>query len=575
MDITRRLWDWTGAGRRWLGRRGSAAAGRERQPSGPASLTAHSSEFRKEVLEVATGVHVAIGYGLANSILIEGDDGNIVVDALESNGAARPVRQAFDQIAGKPLAALIYTHNHADHVFGSLAMAADDKPEVYAHRSTAEHILRILGVLRPAIFTRSMRQFGVYLGTDDHINAGIGPRLRYDAGTAPAVLWPTKEVDDQLEERIAGVNVVLGHVPGETPDHLYVWLPERRILIPGDNFYRAFPNLYAIRGTAYRDVMDWVRSLDRMLSLDAELLVPCHGRPLRGAEQIRQALSDYRDAIQFVHDQTVRRMNLGQTPNQIADELRLPEHLASRPYLREHYGRVSWSARAIYQGYLGWFDGDAATLDPPAPRLRGERMIELAGGRQRLLEEAERACRQGEPSWAAELAGHLLAVHPFDGDGRRIRADALRALGEESISANGRNYHLTQAKEADGSLALPRPQPAVSSKHVLSTLPMESVLRAMSVSLDGEAASSIDTVIGLHFTDINESWTLHLRRGVAVICPERPPQAEVRIQTTSQVWKELLIGQRSAARALATQAIRIEGSGISLARCLWLFRPDG
>src|SRR5690606_12671130 len=151
-------------------------------------------------------------------------------------------------------------------------------------------------------------------------HAGIGPGLDYHPEQM-ALHRPTHTFEDALDLTIAGVDIRLIHAPGETPDQLVVWLPQQRVLIPADNVYQAFPNLYAIRGTAYRDVMQWVESIDIMRDLSPEYLVPCHTRPVYGAEAVMDVLTAYRDAIQFVHDQTVRGLNLGKTPDQLASEI--------------------------------------------------------------------------------------------------------------------------------------------------------------------------------------------------------------------------------------------------------------
>ena len=154
---------------------------------------------------------------------------------------------------------------------------------------------------------------------------------------------------------------------------------EKKLLLPGDNVYKAFPNLYTIRGTLDRDVLEWARSIDRMRALRPDHLAPSHTRPVSGAERIQGILTAYRDAIQYVHDQTIRGMNQGLTPDELVDRIELPPHLKSHPYLQEYYGTVEWSVRAVFSGYLGWFDGDTAPLSPASPHERAERMAELAG----------------------------------------------------------------------------------------------------------------------------------------------------------------------------------------------------
>ncbi len=544
---------------------------RSRRPvDGPSVLRRQNEQFRREIREVVPGVHVALGYGLANSILVEGESSVFLVDALESDEAARDLEPHWARIAaGRPVEALVYTHNHTDHIYGSATLAGDDA-RVYAHRTTRSLILKIAGILRPIIYTRSMRQFGALLEPGDHLNSGIGPELRLGPTTSPRLRWPTHTVDDRQEVELAGRMVVLQHAPGETPDHLYAWLPDSGVLIPGDNYYHTFPNLYAIRGTAYRDVLAWADSVDRMLSLDAEVLIPCHTLPVSGAKEIKRRLTNYRDAILYVHDQTVRWMNRGLTPDEIVPRVQLPPHLIDEPYLQELYGRVDWSVRSIFAGYLGWFDGDAKNLHPLPPDVRGRKTLALAGGRDTVVATA-RVALEDDPQWALELAGHLLAVAPDDADGRTIRAAACRALAAAETSANGRNYYLTQAREAEGSLPTPRSDPAVSGKHLIADVPISMVLRAMATNLEAERAIETSAVLGLDFDDTGEAWTLELRRGVCLPRPRRPETADVRLRTTSLVFKEMLVGIRSPAPTLASPDVAVEGSTARLVKLLLLF----
>ena len=252
-----------------------------------ALLSAHTREFRKEVIHVTNGVHVAVGFGLANSILIEGSDGLIVVDAMESAIAAKNVKAEFDKITDKPVKAIVYSHSHYDHIMGAKVFAGDDDPEVYSHDLTMSLIERSHGPMRQAMLPRNIRQFGITVSRDDYLNAGIGPRLILD-GQPPlsSFLPPTQTVGDgRTELNIAGLNVHLVHAPGETADQIYVWLPEQKALCAADNFYKAFPNLYAIRGTPYRDPRHWIGSLNQMLAEEPEHLIPSHTRPISGKKK--------------------------------------------------------------------------------------------------------------------------------------------------------------------------------------------------------------------------------------------------------------------------------------------------
>jgi len=410
-------------------------------------LIAHSDEFRKDVIEVTEGVWVAVGYALSNSILIEGDDGVIIVDTTESKRAAAEIKAEFDAITTKPVVAVIYTHNHYDHVYGTEVFIGDGDGEVYAHELLPGLIERRSGEVAAAMLPRNIRQFGVTLPDAARPNAGIGPKLVLDSGVATEYVEPTVLVSDTLEFEAAGVKVKLVHAPGETDDQLYVYLPEKRVLCAGDNWYKAFPNLYAIRGTPYRDVRGWRDSLDRMIEEDVAYLVPSHTRPIAGAENVREVLTDYRDAIQAVYMQTIAGMNRGLGPDELAHEVKLPGDLAEKPHLQEFYGTIPWSVRSIFAGNLGWFDGNPTNLFPLPPTERAEKMIALAGGEAALLQQVRDALEAGEPQWAAELVDHVLAIDPRHTAARRLKGEALVALGNRQISANARNYYMTSAQQ--------------------------------------------------------------------------------------------------------------------------------
>lgn len=530
-----------------------------------ASLQAQSAEFEPRVVKVTDGVYVAVGYALANSILLEGDDGVVIVDVTESVEAARTIMAEFRKITDKPVVALIYTHNHADHVFGGRGFVPEGEVPVYAHDTTNYYINRFANIIRPAIYTRSTRMFGTLLprGPGGVVNAGIGPFLDQGghSGGSIGLIRPNHTFADELELDIAGIRIQLVHAPGETNDQIFVWLPDRKVLLPGDNVYKAFPNLYTIRGTLYRDVLQWSGSIDRMRALEPEYLVPSHTGPLSGRDEVMAVLTAYRDAIQFVHDQSIRGINQGLTPDELVQSVKLPSQLREHPWLVEHYGTVEWSVRSIFSGYLGWFGGDSAFLSPVAPGERGSKIVALAGGADKALAAVEQALAAGEYRWAAELASYLIATGEGGNRPATLKAEALRQLGYASISPNGRNYYLTQAGELEGSLAVEPAEIEGDQLVFAKSLPVGELLSSLPVNLDPDKAAGVNSAMSLRFTDTGEAFTLQVRNSIAQLIPGAVSSAALQVETHSDTWADILLGVRGVPGALASGDIRL-GNGV-------------
>ncbi|MEE4111566.1 MAG: alkyl sulfatase dimerization domain-containing protein [Desulfobacteraceae bacterium] len=539
------------------------------------SLADHSDLFKKSVQRIGTNVYAAIGYGLANSIMIVGQDGVIIVDTMTTNEEAACVLAEFRRITDKPVKAIIYTHNHADHVFGAEVFARGASPEVYAHTTTESLVMRIVTELRPIIGARSLRMFGSRLSEEQLVNAGIGPHLKLLPDSTLGFVPPTITFEEELNARVAGVTFSLIHAPGETDDQIYVWLPDERILICGDNFYWTFPNLYTIRGTPFRSLKQWRRSLIRARELNPEHLVPCHTRPLSGAAGIREILTHYADAIGYVHDQAIRGINMGLTPDELAETIHLPQHLAAAPYLHPFYGKVSWSVRAMFSGNLGWFDGDAANLQPLTRRERAAMIADLAGGVEKLLTRARQYAMEKNSQAALELTGHILRLDPQQQAARDLRVKLLTALAEREENPNARNYYLSEALEITRCESLK--QGNVASAESLHRFPLEYFMESLCVNLDPIASAEVDQKVGLLFADAGRAFLIHVRFGVAEI-NERAPDTlrtedvSILVEADSRVWREMLAGYGNPLKILAGYAYP-KGNMVSFGRFMKLFQP--
>ena len=532
-------------------------------PSTPEDLQKHTAEFKKEVIEVTEGVHMAIGFALANAMMVEGQDSNIIIDTTGTIETAREVKEIFQSINSNPISAIIYTHNHGDHVYGASVFAEGSDPEIYAHSSTEKYISRVIGILRPIISSRSGKMFGNVLPNEHIENNGIGPFLEIGKdGRTPGLLYPTKVFEDKLEFEVSGVKIVLYHAPGETNDQLFVWLPDKKALFPGDNFYKTFPNLYTIRGTPYRDLAGWVSSLDMMRYLEPEHLIPSHTRPISGKEEIYSKLTTYRDGIQYVHDQTIRMMNKGMGPDEIAETISLPKHLGDSPFLKEFYGSPEWSARNVFSGYLGWFDGNPSTLKP-LPRIEeANNLINLAGGWDNLFNLAEESFKNEKYQWALQLTDYLLLSKPNNKKSTVLRMSCLKALGERESNPNSRYYYLSSAALLDDNY---QPNDLLApTLEVVKKYPIEAMLESLKVSVVPE--KSIDKNIHLlfSFTDSGKKFSLFLRKGVLEIQPFEVAGSSVQVIATEDDIKAVLTGLKSLPISLVTGSIKVNGSKADL-----------
>ena len=533
------------------------------EPQTPKDLIAHSEEFKKELITVTDGVHVAVGYALANSILIEGETTNIIIDTTGTEETAREVKALFDAINPNPVESIIYTHNHADHTYGATVFAEGSSPDIYAHSTTEIYLSRVIGILRPIISSRSNRMFGNALPKEQVENNGIGPFLEIGRdGRKPGLLYPTKTFTDQIEFEAAGHKIQLFHAPGETNDQLFVWLPEKKALFPGDNFYKTFPNLYTIRGTPYRDLVGWVNSIDMMRYLEPEYLVPSHTRPIVGKEKINTLLTTYRDAIQFVHDQTVRLINLGLDPNEIAEQLVLPKHLGDSPYLKEFYGTPAWSAKNVFSGYLGWFDGNPSTLKPLPLKDEAEKIIQLSGDWDSLFKVAEDAFLTDDFQWSLQLTDYLLRSRPDDQKTKLLRQSALEGLGSQESNPNSRYYYLSSAAQLDenyqeNDILLP-------SLEVIQKYPIESMMETLKVNVIPEKSLNKNIQLLFTFTDSPKSFSLFLRRGVLEVQPFMITGSSVQIKSSENDLKAILSGIKSLPISLVNGSLKVEGSRADL-----------
>lgn len=387
----------------------------------------------------AQKVHPAIfkATGFGNTFMVVTRDGNVIIDTSLPNVAPKH-KELLSAVSTGPVRAIIITHAHGDHT-GGIDLWREDGTEVIMHAESVA-FLHYQKRLEEFFKRRNAAQFGFDLNlvkTDPHRNGN------YDADIPADTL-----VGDAHTFKLGDYTFQIMHTPGETYDAVSVFIPEINALFVGDLFYPSFPNIYTLRGTKPRWALDYAQSIDKVLALAPDILLPSHGEPVMGADSIRKALITYRDAILYVHDQTVAGMNQGKDVYTLMKEIRLPENLN----IGEIYGKVSWSVRGIYEGYAGWFDGNPASMYPVPARTVIPELVALAGGPDRAAEHAEKLLEEGEAIQALRLTQGILTAAPDHRRALETQLAAYKTLRKKALNFNEAGWLNFGIRQTEGAL---------------------------------------------------------------------------------------------------------------------------
>lgn len=377
-----------------------------------------------KVEEVAEGIYNASGFALGSVQMVVTDEGVVIIDTTESREAAGEIKERFLEITDKPVRYVIYTHGHLDHLYGTPAFMEEDTA-VVATNDLVRFIRKDFQVLRDFHSRSRLNQSGK-LAQEFSRKLPVKPLFRgWEEPGDP--VWPTVTFDEAYSFDLGGKRFELFHTTGETPDHLMVWLPEDKALFCGDLYYASFPNL-STPMLEPRPVKGWYESLDRMIELEPEYLIPGHTPAIIGKEEVREVLTNQSRAIRHVYEETIRCINQGKTVEEAVAIVRLPDDLAGEPRLRELYGRVDWSVRGIYQGLIGWYDGRGTGLAPLPAGYSAREMVRLAGGADKVLSRAIELQKVGEHQLVCELCDRVIEANPDDRLAHLVKASSLDYL---------------------------------------------------------------------------------------------------------------------------------------------------
>jgi alkyl sulfatase BDS1-like metallo-beta-lactamase superfamily hydrolase len=524
------------------------------------------------LFEVTPGVYQVRGFDLSNITFIEGERGFIVIDPLISAEPAAAALALMRQHRGdKPVTAVIYTHSHVDHYGGVRGVISDADiaagmqiiaPEGFLEAAVSENVL-----LGNAMGRRATYMYGALLPRDPrgHIDAGLGKTVSLGS---VSLVPPTRAIS-RTGERLTldGVEIVFQVTPDtEAPAEMNFFFPKFRALCMAENCTCHLHNIYTPRGAQVRDAKAWSFYIDEALDLfgsKSDVLFASHHWPRWGGQAAAAFLRKQRDLYKYIHDQTLRLANHGLTPLEIAEVLDLPPSLKAEWHTRGYYGTINHNAKAVYQRYLGWFDGNPANLHKLPPSEAGGRYVELAGGAKPLLEQARAAFDRGDYRWVAEVVNHLVFADPANAEARELQADALEQMGYQAESGPWRAFYLSGAQE----LRNPRPPSATPRQGAtgqLRALPADALLDSLSVRLNGEKAGDVQIAFTAVFEDTGESFIIEVENAVL---RHKPGAQGPSARLTRSVLVDLVIGQAELEKA--TQDGRLEGAGLAeLARLL-------
>ncbi|WP_432067256.1 alkyl/aryl-sulfatase [Streptomyces sp. C10-9-1] len=472
------------------------------------------------LFEVVEGVYQIRGFDLSNMTVVEGERGVLVVDPLISAETAAAALALYREHRGtRPVSAVLYTHSHADHFGGVRGVVTEEQvaagvpviaPEGFLAHAVSENVLAGTAMARRAAY-----MYGAALpkGPRGQIGAGLGQTTSTGAvGLIPPTLDITRTGQS---ETVDGIRMVFQLTPGtEAPAELNIHFPGRSALCMAENATHNLHNLLTLRGAEVRDPRVWARYLTEAVELfgeSTEVAFASHHWPVWGRERAVAFLLEQRDLYAYLHDQTLRMLNQGMTAAEIAEEMRMPPALERAWHTHGYYGSVSHNTKAVYQRYLGWFDGNPAHLWEHPPVEAAKRYVAFMGGAGEVLRRARGSFEDGDLRWVVQVVGHVLFADPGNAEARELQADALEQLGYGSENGTWRNFFLTGALELrQGTVGSPT---VTASPDLLRALSLDQLFESLAVRLDGPRSWDAGITVRWDVRD-GPRITWRLRNGV-------------------------------------------------------------
>jgi alkyl sulfatase BDS1-like metallo-beta-lactamase superfamily hydrolase len=529
---------------------------------------------RHGLFEVTERIYQVRGFDIANMTIVEGASGIIIIDTLTSAEPAKAALDLYYQHRGRrPVKAVIYTHTHTDHwggvkgVVDAAAVASGDVA-VIAPDGFMEHAVSENVIAGNAMVRRAQYQFGTLLKTGERgqVDAALGKTI--SRGTV-TLIAPTDLIRETGERRdIDGVEIIFQMAPNsEAPAEMHMYFPALRALNMAENTTHLFHNLLPFRGAEVRDPLAWSKYINEALELFAgrsDVLIGQHHWPVWGTERIKSYMTSQRDLYKYVHDQTLRLMNHGLTAPEIAETLVLPKSLAQEWQNRDYYGTVRHNAKAIYQKYLGWYDGNPANLDTLPPREGAKKMVEYMGGSAAIIAKAREDFRAGNYRWVAEVMNKVVFAEPDNAEARALNAEAFEQLGYLAEAATWRNAYLFAAQELRNGVAASGATASVSPD-TLAALTIDMLFDFIGVRLNGPKAEGKRAIINWIFEDTGQLYVLNLENcALTYVAGKNRDDADASLTLSRATLNAIFARQTTFMQEIQAGKVKMSGNPMKL-----------
>jgi alkyl sulfatase BDS1-like metallo-beta-lactamase superfamily hydrolase len=551
----------------------------EKQPEAPSTVNPllwrqARLNLNNGLFQVTDRIYQIRSLDLSNMTIVEGEGKIIIIDPMSTPATARAGLDLYYQYRGeKPVAAVIYTHSHLDHFGGVKGVISEEDVasngvQVIASEGFFDYAISENVMAGTAMSRRAQYMYGIYLPRNDRGMVDIGLGKADPIGTA-TIIAPTKEIKATGETlTIDGVNMVFQIVSGtEAPTEMTIYFPQFRAFDSAEIACPLVHNILTLRGAQVRDANKWANCINEAIELygdKTDVLFAQHNWPRWGTEQIITFLEQQRDLYKYTNDQTLRLLNEGYTPAEIAETIKLPDSLASQWYTRNYYGTLKHNVKAVYQRYLGWYDGNPANLDPLPPVEAGKKYVDYMGGPDTVIAMAKKDFDRGEYRWVAQVMNNVVFAYPDNQEARNLEADAMEQLGYQAESGTWRNAYLVGASELRHGIGQ---QPVAGSKGVDMikgmTLPM--CFDLMGIMLNGPKAGGKHIIINWDFTDTGEKYVLNLQNSsLTYTSGKLSDKADVTVTLQRATLNSILTGATTFEKEYKAKNITIDGSIVKL-----------